>query len=364
MRKPRNLSPWVKIIAIVVLLAAIAVPAAVYLWSGPQHPVEGAVCELKPDDEYRSVMNERLAPYQHDTLLAEFDDPAAVDAAGYAEDIGNRSYIPMFAIQSCMYADQLRAVNGALNAVVNELPNRNSTGHRAAPADLEAGWFEDLGVDGLLTGWAMVALIGNGQAFWDTGLSADMAAERAEEIQSLFSHGLANATNPDREALIAENNYTPFSLNPDFYLGEDYLERFIEFGDRETTLAKYEGISWIESPATPGSDIYRPDADAWKPEAVGPTIYGWTALAPLLRFGHFHEDFLTPVATAIIEFDQKHDGDWAGNGAEYHSLDLFGNGEPDAIDAVLEACARNQAAAAAVYAATGDERLMPFLGDD
>lgn len=364
MKNLRNLSTRAKAVAVIAALAVIAIPTAVYLLSGPSHPVEGVVCELKSNEEYRSVMDERLAPYEYDTLLAEFDNPSAVDAANHAEDIGNRSYITIFTMRSCTYTDRLHVIQRSLDKVVNELPNQSGIGYRAAPADLEAGWFEDLGVDGLLTGWAMVSLVGSEQAFWDTDLTAETASEDAEKIQALFSHGLANATNPDRETLIAENNYTPFNLNADFYLSEDYIDRFIELGGSEVTLAKYEGLRWIEGPGASASDIYRPDSGAWKPEAVGPTVHGWSVLAPLLRFGHFHEDFLVPVATAIVEFDRAKGGDWTVDGEGPVSFDLFSEDPSNAMNAVFEALSRNSAAAEVVYAATGDERIAPFTDGD
>lgn len=102
----------------------------------------------------------------------------------------------------------------------------------------------------------------------------------------------------------------------------------------------------------------------WTVIAEGPQVYGWSIMAPLLRFGDFHEDFLTPVATAIVEFDQAHEGDWLIEGEDAISFDMFDDDPADAMDAVLEALARNPAAAQEVYSATGDERIGDLISGD
>lgn len=84
----------------------------------------------------------------------------------------------------------------------------------------------------------------------------------------------------------------------------------------------------------------------------------------MLRFGHFHEDFLVPVATAIVEFDRAKGSDWTVDGEGPVSFDLFSEDSSNAMDAVFEALSRNSAAAEVVYAATGDERIAPFTDGD
>src|SRR5699024_2245489 len=112
-------------------------------------------------------------------------------------------------------------IRTALEAVVND-PADHSANPTSAPADLEAGWFVDLGVDGLLTGWALASLVSSDQAFWDSQTASAPMAQNAARIQELFSYGLANASNPDREDLIAEYNYTEFILDPELHLVEGY----------------------------------------------------------------------------------------------------------------------------------------------
>lgn len=139
-------------------------------------------------------------------------------------------------------------------------------------------------------------------------------------------------------------------------------ESWMEYGDEVIQTRTYNWASrWDE-------DEYGP----WEVRVEGPFAYGWHILAPLLRFGDYHEDFLAPVATAIFEFDAEVDGDWTidpgefsndgdSEGREPISFDAFNDDPTDAIEPVLEALSRNQEAAQQVYDATGDPRIEELL---
>jgi hypothetical protein len=200
--------------------------------------------------------------------------------------------------------------------------------------------------------WAWGGLIGG----WST--IAQLDHEDLGVIQQLLSRGLAHATNPDRDAVLEAGVYPDFVADKDRYLGYYYIYTFTDLGGRSFELARYERLRWT---VTSRWTYLLNEPGDWKVADTGPRVYGWSVLAPLLRFGEFHEEFLTPVATAIVEFDQEHNGDWSIEGEEQVSFDSFDDDSTNAMDAVLEALGRNPAAAEAVFNATGDQRVQDLL---
>src|SRR5699024_2044445 len=97
---------------------------------------------------YESIVQQQLADYDHGALTSSGVE-GAVDAATLAGNIEERSYIPLFQMRSCTVPSDLRSIHNGIQEVVDD-PESNSAGLPAAPADLEAGWFEDLGADGLV----------------------------------------------------------------------------------------------------------------------------------------------------------------------------------------------------------------------
>lgn len=334
---PRSRRGRVTMGASTVLVAVGVLVAALLIWGDDQEGVDR--CEIKSNDEYAAVVDEALAGYD-----AAASDPAN-DAVMNVGNVAEYSFAPLFQMRACSFGeDDLQDLHEGVQHVLYD-PEFHSAAWRAAPIDIEVAWFDNLGVDGLLTGWGDLA-----RSREDDDTAAD--------LQRLLSTGLARATNPDREHVLASGVYPEFLIDAETYLSVPYTAAFIEIGSGEVQLAEYSDLLW--GGESRGKYLVS-DPEDWELERSGPNVHGWSTLAPLLRFGDFHEDFLTPVATAIVEFDQAHKGDWVIEGEEAVSFDMFDEEPTNAMDAVLAALSRNPDAAAAVYDATGDDRVGALL---
>lgn len=152
--------------------------------------------------------------------------------------------------------------------------------------------------------------------------------------QEELSLALAEATRSDRVV----------------HTSPEYVEGLRYWGSRPLRLDRY----WDAF----GDGIWYPH---WVKVFDGPVVYGWSVLAPLLRFGDFDPDVLTVLAVDIIEFDREHDGDWAMPGQRIPVLDYA---DPDAVNgmsAVLAALENNPVAAGQVADRTGDPRILALL---
>ncbi|WP_100447831.1 hypothetical protein [Glycomyces xiaoerkulensis] len=353
----RGLSSKVKLAVAVAAVVLVAIPVVLYLLTGPPGSVDGDLCRQGTFDDGESTVLERVSEYEPDQL-SEYGSGPAADAALLADDLKGTRHVLMD-MQSCTKPG-LAGVPFSLTEVI-DAPGHNSPGLPAAPADLETAWFDELRPEGLVTGWGLGATMHQGGAFWETDNGSDSPPDFAAEVQELLGTGLAHATNPDRTSLIDEGNYTEIVLDPEYHLGEEYTGRFIELGSSEVPMVKYTGAPVLGRDDEHTEDLVERHGGEWRIDAVGPTVHGWSVLAPLLRYGDFHEEFLVPVATAIIEFDVAVGGDWTVEGEEPLSFDLAGDDPSNAMSAVLEALSRNPSAAAAVHEATGDDRVADLL---
>ncbi|MCH7232324.1 hypothetical protein L0U85_15880 [Glycomyces sp. L485] len=355
----QSLSGRAKLVIAAVAVVLIAAPAALYLLTRPPWPVDGDLCRQGTWVGAESKWLARLEEYEPDRLT-EYDSGPAEEVSVLADDvrIANQD---LFERQSCTYPGL--ALFAAMLMEVVDTPGHNGPDNPAAPADLETAYFDELGAEGLVTGWGLGATRYCGGTFWETDDGPDTPPPFAVEAQEMLGIGLAHVTNPDRETLIDEGNYTELILDPEYHLGEEYTSRFIELGSSQVPLVKYAGSPVLGRDDEHTEDLNNFHGGEWEIDTVGPTVYGWSVLAPLLRFGDFHEDFLTPVATAVIEFDIEHGGDWTVEGEDPLWFDLTLDEPTNAIDAVLEALSRNPAAAEAVFEATGDDRVAELRND-
>jgi hypothetical protein len=298
------------------------------------------LCEVATNDAYAELV---------DRILRDYDAAASApgnDAEANVGDAGEYGFTPLFQMRACSVNEsEVPEIHDGLHYIIYD-PEFHSDAWWAAPIDVEVAWYAELGGEGLIAGWSTIA--------W---LSRD---EEVGDIQRLLSLGLAHATNPDREAVLQAGVYPDFIIDKDRYLGFDYLYAFTNLGSQRLELSRYEPLRWANS----RRGVYLLDEPGdWEVADVGPRVYGWSVLAPLLRFGDFHEQFLTPVATAIVQFDQERNGDWRVEGEDTVSFDAFADDPTNAMDAVLAALARNPAATEAVFEATGDQRVQALLSD-
>ena len=321
--------------ALVIALSMVILPR---VFSGESKDI----CSIRTDSEYVAIVDEALEGYR-----TASDDPAN-DTVMNIGNVAEYSFTPLFQMRACSIGvgDTQRIHEGMQHAVYD--PQFHSDAWYAAPIDVEVAWFEALGAEGLLTGWGELAR-GAGDA------------RAVDSIQRLLSSGLARATHPDRQLVLDAGIYPEFLIDDEVYLDAVYTDEFVELGGSEVDLAGYSDLRWVSG--SQGQYLLS-DTEDWSLEERGPTVHGWSVLAPLLRFGHFHEDFLVPVATAIVEFDRARGGDWTVDGEGPVSFDLFSEDPSNAMDAVFEALSRNSAAAEVVYVATGDERIIPFTDGD
>ncbi|HEY8474423.1 MAG TPA: hypothetical protein VIL37_17545 [Natronosporangium sp.] len=329
-------------VVIAALLLGVGAVAAVVVMNRAAARQPVGLCRLETNDAYRAIARRTLGGYW------AAGQAAGNDAVASVADVAAYGLAPLFQMRACSVnaLDLTTRLPDGLRSVIHD-PEHHSGALPAAPIDIEVAWYAELGVDGLIAGWSTIARL-------------DLQTE-VGELQRLLGLGLAHATNPDRGAVLAAGQYPDFLIDKDRYLGYSYTVDFIDFGESQVELARYARLSWAGSSE---SDQYlRDDPAAWRVEATGPRVYGWSVLAPLLRFGDFHEAFLTPVATAIIEFDRQRRGDWSIEGEQWVSFDAFEGSSTDAMPAVLEALRHNPAAAEAVLAATGDERVADLLSE-
>jgi hypothetical protein len=306
------------------------------------------LCEIAANDAYAARVDAILAGYHAAAEKPEFDAGMQV---GNAAEYG---FTPLFQMQACSIeesdlsgriSDQGGTYYGLRQIIYD--PEFRGGQWLGTPIDIEVAWYDELGVEGLIGGWSTIARLDRDGV--------------VGELQRLLSLGLTHVTNPDRDTVLDAGVYPDFLVDKDRYLADGYVDAFIDLGGQSVELARYEPLGWGRDAF--GGDYLLDDPDEWELVDTGPRVYGWSVLAPLLRFGEFHEQFLTPVATAIIEFDQQRNGDWRIEGEEAVSFDAFDGDPTNAMDAVLEALARNPTAAAAVFEATGDPRVQNLLGD-
>ncbi|QSB05426.1 hypothetical protein [Natronoglycomyces albus] len=210
------------------------------------------------------------------------------------------------------------------------------------------GYVDLLGVNGLAATWNNMirhdeprSLEWNHIEQEDRDFNPEALGERKQEFQEKAGLLVSVLTSPRYEE----------------HLKVDFTGQWIELGSQVVQTRSYTaGIYWYYYTDDPNRD-----PDTWEVVEEGPQVYGWSILAPLLRFGDFDESFLVPVATAAIEFDQELDGDWRIEGEEEISFDLFNDDTTSSIDAILEALSRNPEAAQAVYDNTADQRLTNLL---
>jgi hypothetical protein len=329
-----------------ILLIGGGITVALLLLRSPAQAPNG-LCEIAANGTYADLVDGILADYDASAADPQFDASLQV---GNAAEYG---FTPLFQMQACsvgesdlsgIVSDQ-GGIYFGLRQIVYD-PEFHGEWWWGTPIDIEAAWYAELGVKGLIGGWPTIARLDRDDV--------------VGEIQRLLSLGLAHATNPDRDAVLEAGVYPDYLIDKDRYLGYDYMHAFIDFGGQRLELARYEPLRWASSRR--GTYLFDEPGD-WKVADVGPRVYGWSVLAPLLRFGDFHEEFLTPVATAIIEFDQERNGNWLIEGEEPVSFDAFDDDPTSAMDAVLAALARNPDAAEAVFAATDDQRVQDLLTD-
>jgi hypothetical protein len=336
------------------LLIGGGITAALALSRTPD-PDPNGLCEIADNDTYVARVDRILADYDRvvDAIVADDDtEPdTRLSAVAAANDAAEYGFTSLFQMQACSIDEvDLSGVvsdRGIFARGLREvIYDPGFRGDRwTAPIDIEVAWYAELGVEGLIGGWSTIARLDHE----DLGV-----------IQQLLSRGLAHTTNPDRDAVLEAGVYPDFVADKDRYLGYHYVDAFADLGGQSFELARYESLRWAVT--SRWTYLFDEPGD-WKVADVGPRVYGWSVLAPLLRFGDFHEQFLTPVATAIIEFDQERNGDWVIEGEEPGSFDAFDDDPTGSMDAVLEALGRNPAAAEAVFEATGDQRVQDLLTD-
>jgi hypothetical protein len=321
------------------LFVASGIIAALIL-SGSPAPEPNGLCEIATNDAYMARVDGLLADYEG--IVADNDD-LRFDPATMATRYG---FTVLFQMQACSIdeSDLIGTTPNSLRYVIYD-PEYDGD-EPAAPIDIEVTWYAELGVDGLIGGWSSIARLDRVYGL--------------RNVQRLLSLGLAHVTNPDRDAVLEAGVYPDYLVDKDRYLAHHYTNAFADLGGQSVELARYEGLRWGP---TFGGDYLLDDPGDWELADTGPRVYGWSVLAPLLRFGDFHEQFLTPVATAIIQFDQQRNGDWRVDGEEPVSFDTFDDNPTSAMDAVLQALARNPAATEAVFEATGDQRVQALLSD-
>lgn len=196
---------------------------------------------------------------------------------------------------------------------------------------LTLDYFNLVGARGLLAGWSTVT-----QRTETPG--GDDPKEFQKHFQKSIGKALSVATDPDSST---EGSSKAF------------VSDLIDASDAEVEIRLYN-----IPPVVVTSGVR---TDDWQLQSNGPTVYGWSILAPLLRFGDFHEDFLVQVATPLVMFDQKQGGDWTVKGEKTASFDMFAPNADDGMGAVLEALSRNKEAAKKVAKETGDERVKELL---
>lgn len=339
-----------------------ALVAAVVLVGGgssaapaPLRAPADSLCRLASNDEYVARVDRILAYYRH---ILEYHHPPEADdkwrAAASAVEAGEYGFTPLFQLQACSVdeydlsgaiSDQGGMYYGLRQVIYD--PEFHGDAWRAAPIDIEVAWYAELGLEGLIAGWSTIARLDH---------------ENVGDIQRLLSLGLAHATNPDRDAILGAGAYADFVADKDRHLGYEFTYAFTDLGGKTVQLARHKGLLWASGPHTM-AEYLLDDPSEWELIDVGPRVYGWSVLAPLLRFGYFHEQFLVPVATAIVQFDRARDGDWRIEGEESVAFDAIDNYPTNAFDAVLEALRRNPGAAEAVFEATGDQRVEDLLED-
>lgn len=313
--------------------------AAALVLSRSQGQPPNSLCKIASNADYAIRV---------DGILSEYDAAMRAnprfDAGVQVGDVAEYGFTPLFQMQACSIDESdVPHIHDGLQQVVYD-PGIHGQAWWGTPIDIEAAWYAELGAEGLIGGWSTIARLDH---------------DGVREIQRLLSLGLAHVTNPDRDAVLEAGVYPDFLIDKGRYLGFYFRYALNHLGGQSVELARYKPMRWTSS----HRDTYLFDhPDDWELVDTGPRVYGWSVLAPLLRFGDFHEQFLTPVATAIIEFDQQRNGDWTIEGEQPVSFDAFNDDPTSAMDPVLEALNRNPAAASAVYEATGDQRVQA-LGD-
>jgi hypothetical protein len=322
-----------------ILLIGGGITGVLVLARSPAQAPTG-LCEIAANDAYADLVDSVLADYDAAAADPQFDAGLQV---GNAAEYG---FTPLFQMQACsLNQSDLSEVPFGLQQITYD-PEFHSDAWLGTPIDIEVAWYAELGVEGLIGGWSTIARLDR--------------TDDVDEAQRLLSLGLAHATNPDRDAVLESGVYPDFLVDKDRYLGFDYIYSFTDLGGQRIELARYARLRWVSQFR---GEYLLDDPGEWELADVGPRVYGWSVLAPLLRFGDFHEQILTPVATAIIEFDQERNGDWRIDGEDAISFDAFDDDPTSSLDAVLEALARNPAAAEAVFEATGDRRVQALLSD-
>jgi hypothetical protein len=341
------------VVGFALVIAGSVAAAVAFPRSSAREP--NGLCRIASNDHYVAVVERILTDYDYDRVVADPDatrvDPTH-DAVSAAGDAAEHGFTPLFQMQACSIAEadlsgfvsDRGGIPFGLRRVIFD-PESHEPG--PAPIDIEVAWYAELGVEGLIGGWSTIAR---------------MDHESVGLIQRLLSLGLAHVTNPDRDAVLEAGEYPGYIADKDRHLGYEYVYDLTDLGGQDLELARYSPLGWARDAF--GGVYLVDEPDEWELIDAGPRVYGWSVLAPLLWFGDFHEQFLTPVATAIIQFDRARGGNWLIEGEEPVSFDAYDDDPTNAMDAVLEALARNPAAAQAVFEATGDQRLRPLLGGE
>lgn len=201
------------------------------------------------------------------------------------------------------------------------------SGVRPDEDSLQAFYVDYLANDGLLSGWSSLCL---------------QVTERTEDdladLQQKLGEGLAVATQPG------------------FQRVNDNWDALRKLGNQKIQLRTYAQPKGVE--AWEYTKKFEADEN-------GPVVFGWSVLAPLLRFGEFREDFLVPMAASILTFDEKHPRGWTVPGEKWVSFDAKATDPEveDAVEPVLAALDRNVKAAQKVLEVTGDERVAELLSE-
>jgi hypothetical protein len=327
---------WLVAGAVSAAILLVGVGAAVTL--RPSQPEATDLCDIAANEEYAALVDRLLADY-----LAVLADPES-DADAQVGNAGEYGFTPLFQMRACSIDEEdLAYFPFGLQQIIYD-PAFHSDAWPAPPIDIEVAWYAELGVEGLITGWSTTARLAPSDA--------------VAEVQRLLSFGLAHTTNPDRRAILAAGVYPDLLVDRDRYLDDGYVAAFVDLGGQRIELARYRSLRWAWGRW--GTYLFDEPGD-WELSDRGPRVHGWSVLAPLLRYGEFHERFLAPVATAIVEFDQDRQGEWGIEGEEPVSFDTMGGDPGNAMDAVLAALSRNRSAAEAVFEATGDPRVQRLL---